>query len=59
LFFNPVESGSLYLHFNPLTVDELTAGDETVEHQSHLAAGVDNNVVALPCDLNQSEIKVK
>jgi hypothetical protein len=39
-----------------LAVDELTAGDEAVEHQSHLAARVDNNVVALPCDVNQKVI---
>jgi hypothetical protein len=42
-----------------LAVDELTAGDEAVEHQSHLAARVDNNVVALPCDLNQTVIIVE
>jgi hypothetical protein len=38
----------VYLHFDSLATDDFAAGDEAIEHESHLAARIDNNVVAFP-----------
>ena len=38
---------TIYLHLNRLTIDELTTTDNTLEHNSNLLTGVENNVIDL------------